>query len=53
MAQTTKDLAEADRKRREEFKQHEMEVKFEEQEQLKRKSIYSNQSDVFYIILDL
>ncbi|XP_076225062.1 nucleobindin 1 isoform X3 [Nomia melanderi] len=39
IAKTTKDLAEADRKRREEFKQHEMEVKFEEQEQLKRKNM--------------
>ncbi|XP_053970813.1 nucleobindin-2 isoform X2 [Hylaeus volcanicus] len=35
IAKTTKDLAEADRKRREEFKQHEMEKKFEEQEKLK------------------
>ncbi|XP_076622787.1 nucleobindin 1 isoform X2 [Colletes latitarsis] len=36
IAKTTKDLAKTDRKRREEFKQHEMERKFEEQEKLKK-----------------
>ncbi|XP_076764305.1 nucleobindin 1 isoform X2 [Xylocopa sonorina] len=35
IAKTTKDLAEADRTRRMEFKQHEMEKKYEEQEKLK------------------
>ncbi|XP_048263302.1 nucleobindin-2 [Bombus terrestris] len=35
IAKTTEDLAKADRRRREEFKQHEMEKKFEEQEKLK------------------
>lgn len=35
IAKTTKDLARADKKRREQFKQHEMERKYEEQEKLK------------------
>ncbi|KOC61515.1 Nucleobindin-2 [Habropoda laboriosa] len=35
IAKTTKDLAKADKKRREEFKQHEMQKKYEEQEHLK------------------
>ncbi|KZC04767.1 Nucleobindin-2 [Dufourea novaeangliae] len=35
IAKTTNDLAEANIKRREEFKQHEMEVKYDEQEKLK------------------
>ncbi|XP_076681680.1 nucleobindin 1 isoform X2 [Andrena cerasifolii] len=35
IAKTAKDLAEADRKRREEFKEQEMEKEFEEQEKLK------------------
>ena len=33
--QTTADLAEADKKRREEFKEYEMQKEFEKQEQLK------------------
>lgn len=37
--QTAKDLAEADRKRREEFKEQEMEKEFAEQEKLKRNMI--------------
>ncbi|XP_033303976.1 nucleobindin-2 [Bombus bifarius] len=35
IAKTTEDLAKADRRRREEFKQHEMEKKYEEQEKIK------------------
>jgi hypothetical protein len=33
--QTTKDLAEADRRRRQEFKEYEMEKKFEEEQKMK------------------
>lgn len=35
MLQTTKDLAEADRRRRESFKEYEMKKKYEEKEKMK------------------
>ena len=38
IAKTTEDLAEADRKRRIEFKEYEMQKKFEQEEKMKSKS---------------
>lgn len=35
MLQTTKDLAEADKRRREEFKEYEMKKKYDEQQKMK------------------